>query len=365
MDEPLVRYTRTADGVGIAYWRLGEGRPLVLLPSLPHSHIRAEWAMPAQRRMFELAAAATRVVRYDGRGMGLSERDVENFSLETMLLDLDAVVGAVGEGPVAIGGAANAGAVAIAYTARFPERVSHLLLWCPVADGAVPAGNQQLKALRKLVESDWEMFVQTAAHTMVGWSDPETASQFADVIRAGITPATLQAMLPAIHGMNVWEDLERVRCPTLVMYRPGAGFVLDGGVERIVSRIPGAQLALFDGEASMPYLGNWRAVLRTMITFLGVAPSEKAGAGTGRSLRLLSMRQESLTAREQEIVELVVRGLTNREIAQELYLAEKTVENHIGRMLVKLDLPSRTRLAVYAVEQGLTAEAPPPAAYRD
>jgi DNA-binding NarL/FixJ family response regulator len=68
------------------------------------------------------------------------------------------------------------------------------------------------------------------------------------------------------------------------------------------------------------------------------------------------MRQESLTRREREIVDLVVLGLTNRQIAEELFLSEKTVENHIGRILVKTDLPSRTRLAAYAIEHGLTSK---------
>jgi NarL family two-component system response regulator LiaR len=68
------------------------------------------------------------------------------------------------------------------------------------------------------------------------------------------------------------------------------------------------------------------------------------------------MRHQDLTRREREVVDLVVRGLTNRQIAEELFLSEKTVENHIGRILVKMDLPSRTRLAAYAIEHGLTSK---------
>jgi DNA-binding NarL/FixJ family response regulator len=66
------------------------------------------------------------------------------------------------------------------------------------------------------------------------------------------------------------------------------------------------------------------------------------------------MRSDRLSSREQEVVGLVVEGNTNREIADALCLAEKTVENHIGRILTKLDLKSRTQLAAYAVERGLT-----------
>ena len=70
-------------------------------------------------------------------------------------------------------------------------------------------------------------------------------------------------------------------------------------------------------------------------------------------MRLLSMKTDALSPREREVVELVARGLTNRQIASELSLAVKTVENHVGRILVKVDLQSRTQLAAYAVKHGL------------
>jgi len=72
MDLPLVRHVTTTDGVSIAYWTLGEGPPLVDLPPLPHNHIRLEREFPEMRRGYELAAAERTVVRYDGRGTGLT-----------------------------------------------------------------------------------------------------------------------------------------------------------------------------------------------------------------------------------------------------------------------------------------------------
>jgi DNA-binding CsgD family transcriptional regulator len=129
-----------------------------------------------------------------------------------------------------------------------------------------------------------------------------------------------------------------------------------GTVEGVVANIPNAQLALFDGSSSAPYLGDWRAIVRTISGFLGMTPTAILGKTGRRALRLLSMKNESLTARESEVVDLVVRGLTNRQIADELFLASKTVENHVGRILVKLDLRSRTQLAAYAVEHGLTSK---------
>jgi DNA-binding CsgD family transcriptional regulator/pimeloyl-ACP methyl ester carboxylesterase len=355
MGAPLIRYTKTSDGVSIAYWRLGNGAPVVQLPSFPHSHILKEWEIPAQRRMFEMAASDGTFVRYDGRGTGLSQRDVHNFSLDAMLRDLEAVVSVLRSKQVVLSGPVNAGAVAIAYAARNPERVSHLILWSPVVDGSVPRDNDDLRGLRKLAETNWELFIQTVAHALSGWSEGEVALQYAEVVREGITQSTLLKMVAATHEWNVWEELPQVRCPTLVLHRPEMKLIPAGMTERIVAAIPNAQLAFLEGGSAAPYIGDWRAVVRAIYDFMGMAPPRPRKAA-GRALRLFAMKSGALSPREREIVDLVVRGLTNREIAEELYLSQKTVGNHVGRILVKLDLRSRTEMAAYAVEHGLTGK---------
>jgi DNA-binding CsgD family transcriptional regulator/pimeloyl-ACP methyl ester carboxylesterase len=356
MEEPIIRYVSTVDGVSIAYWTLGQGPPLVQLPGLPHSHIRIEWETPEWRRGYELTATTRTMVRYDGRGTGLSQRDVKDFSLDAMIADLDAVVTNLDAEKVALKGIINTCPVAIAYAARYPERVSELILWVPVVDASVHIDNPQLRAARQVMETDWEMFSKTVAHSLVGWSEGEAANRFAELIRAGITQDTALALVPAIHKLNVWDELPRIRCRTLVLHRPELPLLPPGTAERVAATIPDAQLALFGGSSSAPYVGDWRAIARAEGEFLGVTAAATAGKTGGRALRLLSMKNESLSPREREIVDLVVRGLTNRQMAEELFLAEKTVENHVGRILVKLDLRSRTQLAVYAVEHGLTGK---------
>src|SRR3990172_260251 len=269
MDGPLVCYATTADNVSIAFWTLGKGPPLVQLPGLPHSHIRMEWELPEMRRGYELAAAVRTMVRYDGRGTGLSQRDVEHFSLETMIADLDAVVSDLDAEKVALMGIVNTCPVAIAYAARFPERVSDLILWCPVVDGSVHLANPMLQAARQVMETDWEMFSETVAHSLVGWSEGGAARRFAELIRAGITQTTALALVPALHKLNVWDEVPRVRCRTLVLHRPELPLLPPGTAERVAASIPNAQLALFDGSSSAPYVGDWRAIVRTISGFLG------------------------------------------------------------------------------------------------
>jgi pimeloyl-ACP methyl ester carboxylesterase len=72
--EPRVQHTRPRDGVSIAYWSIGEGEPLVFMPSMPMSHIEFEWQVPEWRAFYERFAERRRVIRYDGRGIGLSDR---------------------------------------------------------------------------------------------------------------------------------------------------------------------------------------------------------------------------------------------------------------------------------------------------
>jgi len=132
--EPRIQYAKTADGVSIAFWTLGEGMPLVIMPpSVLASHVQLEWQWPEWRRWYEGLARRRKVVRYDGRGGGLSDRDVADFSLEARVLDLEAVVDRLGLERFVLLAAGTVGPTAIAYAVRHPPRVSHLLLWCAYA----------------------------------------------------------------------------------------------------------------------------------------------------------------------------------------------------------------------------------------
>lgn len=354
MESPPVRYAKSRDGTRIAYWNLGRGEPLIQLPAIPYSHVAAEWEIPELRRCYELLSAGRRLVRYDGRGMGLSDRDVEEFSLDAMLADLDAVVEEQASGPVALLGVINSAGVACAYAARNPDRVSHLLLWCPVVDASVHTQNPQLQAFRRLLDTDWGLYTQTAAHALLGWAESKAALRFAGFIQQAIDQGTAQRLVPAIYELNASGELSDIQCPTLVMHRPGIAMLSRESVESVARRIQRAELRLMEGSSAVPYLDDWRAVVRGMHEFLGIGERLPGPDSQRRGLRLLSMKHDTLTPRERQVVDLVVKGKTNREIAAELYLSEKTVENHISRILVKLDLPSRTRLASYAVENQLT-----------
>jgi class 3 adenylate cyclase len=269
--EPRIQYAQTADGVSIAFWTLGEGAPFVEMPTIPVSHIQMEWEIPEWRRWYEPLARTRTVVRYDSRGAGLSDRDVHDFSLEAQLLDLDAVVNRLPRQPVALLAPIHAGPVAIAYAARHPERVSHLILWHSWARTHDAAASAQFGALARLRNTDWEMYSETVAHTLLGWSEGDPAHRYAELMRECIAPETLNAALAAIATFDVADLLPQVKVPTLVLHRRELSWLSADVARGLASRIPNAHFALLEGSSGAAFLGHTDAVLRTIHEFLGEA----------------------------------------------------------------------------------------------
>src|SRR5437870_1611750 len=124
--EPRIQYAKTSDGVSIAYWTLGEGDPLVEMPGLPFAVSQLEWQMREALHWRERLARGRKLVRYDCRGFGLSEREVDDFTLDAMIRDLEAVVERLGLQRFVVFAPIHAGAAAIAYTTLHPTNGSHL-----------------------------------------------------------------------------------------------------------------------------------------------------------------------------------------------------------------------------------------------
>src|SRR3990172_10429394 len=126
--EQDIRFCTTSDGVRIAYATVGQGPPLVRVLGWM-THLEYEWENPRWRRQVEGMGSRFTYIRYDGRGMGLSDRDVSDFSAGALVGDLEAVVDALGLEKVALLGLSQGGAVAIRYAVQHPARVSHLIIY--------------------------------------------------------------------------------------------------------------------------------------------------------------------------------------------------------------------------------------------
>ena len=285
--EPRIQYAQTTDGVSIAFWTLGEGTPLVHL-SLIFSHIQMEWQLPECRRWYERLAQKRKLVRYDYGGFGLSERNVTDYSLHAGVLEVEAVVDRLGLEKFALLGLQHSGPIAIAYAARHPERVSHLLLWQAYALASDWLRSPQVQALRALMDKDWTFYTEAVAHSLLGWSEGEPARRYAALIRESVTQQTLQVAARALNEYDVTSLLLQVRSPTLVLHRRQYALPVD--VARgLASRIPDARLALLEGESGAPYLGDTEAVVSAIDEFLGeveepTAKTEVPVAGAFRTV---------------------------------------------------------------------------------
>jgi len=248
--EPRIQYATTADGVSIAFWTLGEGPLYVSMPGAPVSNIQMEWQIPEVRAIFEAWAAGRKVVRFDRRGCGLSERDVTDYCLDVLMLDLEAVVDRLAPERLTMHGTLLAGPLAITYAARHPDRVSHLILANSYARGADIWRMPRLRALRALGEADWDTYVKALAHMY--FPDPATGAAF---MRENATPEAQKAFIDATAEHDVTGLLAEVRCPALVLYTPGdRPFLLDVGIDTVralVSGIPGAGLVVTDSTEAM------------------------------------------------------------------------------------------------------------------
>ncbi len=243
--EPRIQYAKAKDGVSIAFFATGEGMPFVSMP-YPFSHIQREWQMPESRRWYERIEEKRKHIRYDARGSGMSDRDVADYSLDGHMLDLEAVVDRQGLESFVLYAPVLAGPVAIAYAARHPQRVSHLILWNSFARGSDLLGAPQVQGLLALLDKDWQLFTETLAHVAMGWSAGEPARQAATLTRESVTQEAAQALLRAASDFDVTALLRQVKAPTLVLHSRQLPVPELSVARGLASGIPDARLVVLE-----------------------------------------------------------------------------------------------------------------------
>jgi pimeloyl-ACP methyl ester carboxylesterase/DNA-binding CsgD family transcriptional regulator len=356
--QPRIRYAITSDGVSIAFWNLGKGEPLVYMAGGPWGHVEL-WDIPECRRWYERLAQERMLVRYDIRGTGYSERDVSDHSLDALVADVEAVVDRLDLGRFDIFGAFDAGPVAIAYAARHPERVSHLILWCSWARTS-DIRSPRIRAWLGLIDQDWELMTDTCAHLALGWPAGEVGRHAAQRLRESVSPEAARAALEAMGTFDVTELLPRLKVPTLVLHRSDISWLTVDIARELASHIPDARLMILEGESTAPYLGNTEAAMSAIEEVLGqgkvgrtaqreadALPSERDGSGPTWGY------PHGLTEREVEVLRHLAGGKTNGEIAEELFVSVRTVERHIANIYAKIGARGRANATAYALTHNL------------
>jgi class 3 adenylate cyclase len=267
--EPRIQYTTTSDGVSIAYSVIGEGMPLVHLPWFPLSHLQAEWRVPEIRRWRERLAEGRMLVRFDGRGVGLSDHDVTDFTVDARLLDLEAVVDCLKLEEFALYAPLHSGPVAIAYAARHPERVSHLALCCTYARASDWYGSPVVQGVLALADLDWQTFTETAIGTFAaGWGEGEFAHRVAILFRESLTQPAYRRFIPTLQAVDVNPILPTVTSPTLVLHRREINQLGVDVARRLAAGIPNARLALLEGQSVFEPFGDTEPIATALDDFL-------------------------------------------------------------------------------------------------
>lgn len=331
-----IQYTRTTDGVSIAFSTLGKGVPLVQTPVAVCGVLQVEWQVPPIRAWDERVAQKRMLVKYDSRGTGLSTRGIPDCSLDALVRDLTAVVDFLELRRFALMGALNYGPVAIAYAARHPERVSHLILWATHARPSDLWG-PQLESVTQLVESDWLAYTEVICHWFAGWSTGETTRQLADMMRKSVTPEEYATVYPSVVQADVAALLPDVRARTLVLHRRQIPLLSVEVASYMASNIPEAELVVLEGASGGYALEESEPVFKAVDEFIGEAEAYP----------------DRLTRREVEVLGLVASGKSNREIAAQLCVSTNTVDRHVSNILTKTGAANRAEAAAYAARHGL------------
>jgi pimeloyl-ACP methyl ester carboxylesterase len=243
-----IRFCPATDGARIAYATVGSGPALIF--AQPISHLELEWEEPRVRDFWEAIGRDHIVVRYDNHGCGLSDPKRTDFSLDSEIRTIDAIVKDLGLRSFVLSARSVEAPVAIAYAVKYPDRVSHLILcgsqarWHGVPGGASPETH------RALLLSNWRMFSLAMAEIMLGSALDAAALQWWLRYRQeAVTPEIFAQLITFWTNMDVWDLLPKVSVPTLVVHYRNDRMILFEAGRELAAEIPGARFVPLAGDA--------------------------------------------------------------------------------------------------------------------
>lgn len=346
-----VRFCKSFDGVKLAYAVSGDGPPVVMVPTWL-THLEYQWRSVAWGPWLETLSSRYRLIRYDPRGCGLSDRECGDVSFESWVRDCAAVVDAVELPRFSLVGICQGGPVAIEFTARQPDRVSNLVLYGTYARGknrrTIPMEAEKAKLMLELMELGWahedHAFMRVFATQFQPEGSIEHLRSWCELQRVATSAANAVQLARVSFDVDVQESAARLSCPTLVVHpdRDAAVPVEEGRL--LAQMIPGARFLQLNSPNHFLLRDEpaRAALVEALHAFLAPAPGcEGVFAG--------------LTGREKELLHFLARGLDNHQIAAHLDISEKTVRNHVSNIFAKLDVETRAKAVFVAREAGYGA----------
>ena len=364
MLRPVVRYTRTADGVAIAFTELGDGPTTIVVAAPLIGQLEIAWEEPAFEQFMRRLAVGTRVVMFDRRGSGLSDRAsglTGELSLVELGQDVGSVLDATGVDRAVVLGFSLGGATALQFAADHPDRTDALIVFGAsprvLRDRGYPCGIE-IDDVEDWIEravAGWGTgaSVEVDGPTMAG--NDRYRAWAARMERHTTSPGGFRQSLRASVRYDVRSLLGAIAAPTLVLHRRDDQAVPIENGRYLAARIPGAQLVELDGVEHTYFLGGQTAVLRSIRDFIDL----HLAGGTLRSAvqgaerhGAYSVGWRALAPGEREVATLVAEGLTNTEIAGRLGISRFTVDGRLRRAFAKLGVSTRVELTAEYVRLG-------------
>jgi pimeloyl-ACP methyl ester carboxylesterase len=352
---PETRYAKSGD-VHIAYQVVGNG-PLNLLfvPGFI-SHIEWLWEEPACARFFSRLASFARLILFDKRGTGLSDRTTHMPTLEQRMDDVRAVLDAVGAEQAAIIGVSEGGPMSVLFAATYPERTAALVLWGTFAESSTWVSSpEDLKRILEFIDTAWGTGGSLRSVAPSVADDERFRHWWARHERLGASPGTAMALVCMNSEIDVRDVLPVVHVPTLVLHRRDDVFINVSAGRYVAEHIPGAKFVELAGRDHIAWIGDDDGVLEEIEEFLtGVrhAPARDRVLATVLFIDMVSSTERAAALgdhrwRDQlESYYAAVRGELRRFMGQEINIAGDSV-------LATFDGPARAIRCACAIRDAV------------
>lgn len=298
-----IRFCTTSDNARLAYAIFGAGPTLVIPPgwvSLLELDTEDSWTLPLWRKFSEYF----KVIIYDKHGCGLSDRDRTDFSFEKELNDLESIIECANLGKFSLFGYSQSGPTSIAYANKYPNRISHLILYGSYRSGALLATPEIKSAMRGLIRAHWGLGSTMLSELFVPHADKQTLKSANRFQQKAATAEMAASLSKAEDLFDVTDILSNIKTPTLVMHRLKDRVVSSKLGRELAATIPNAKLVLLDGNIHLPWLGDFDRIIQETAKFIGVKNSSASGHIPKKS----SLGSEGLSRRLAAIMSADVKN---------------------------------------------------------
>ena len=270
---PVVKYVASGD-VHIAYVVMGDGPVDIIFVIGYISHMEQVWELPEVQSFFEELATFSRVILFDRRGVGLSERVGYPPTLEDTLDDILAVMSATGSKHPVLFGYLEGGPNCMLFTATYPERVSGLILygtrakWTRSEDYPWTITREQYDRWLNYISENWGEPLNLNNYAPNRFHEPALQEWWAKLMRLASSPGGIKVVLQVMRDIDVRDILPAIRTPTLILQRRDDKIIRVGAARHLAGQIPGAKYVELEGQDPWFFFGDSQSVLREMEIFV-------------------------------------------------------------------------------------------------